>query len=296
MSKAARLDMLTLHAMLWNQKKGDSLHQALSPRYVKTCQRLLDETAMLAVLKTQLHLSDEMVSQWISDVMEWAAGETRDASDNLQGTTHTGLQRSIEGLYLSVRQRKLNLYRQNDSNKLRHRLRRKLAEEKKLLFQEIQKHNKLDSAANIDAAVVEHSLSGESTVSPIWPWEVHDSANIGTKKRLHDQVMTTKRLQEEKNILVMEMAQHCTWLQNLALVLKNKVAESGGESGDKGAEGLCSLLRRRNTEVSEGLQVVLQKYKTALGPEASVIQNIEEEDQSVHSSPDTSEDEEESII
>ena len=39
--------------------------------------------------------------------------ETRDASDNLQGTTHTGLQRSIEGLYLSVRQRKLNLYRQN---------------------------------------------------------------------------------------------------------------------------------------------------------------------------------------
>ena len=52
-------------------------------------------------------------------------------------------------------------------------------------------------------------------------------ANIGTKKRLHDQVMTTKRLQEEKNILVMEMAQHCTWLQNLALVLKNKVAESG---------------------------------------------------------------------
>ncbi|CAL8234900.1 unnamed protein product [Boreogadus saida] len=178
------------------------------------------------------------------------------------------------------------------TNKLRHRLRRKLAADKKLLLQEIQRHNKLDSAANIDAAVVEHSLSGESTVSPIWPWEVHDSANIGTKKRLHDQVMTTKRLQEEKNILVMEMAQHCTWLQNLALVLKNKVAEEGGESGD---EGLCSLLRRRNTEVSEGLQVVLQKYKTALGPEASVILNIEEEDQSVHSSPDTSEDEEESI-
>ncbi|CAL8294689.1 unnamed protein product [Arctogadus glacialis] len=295
MSKAARLDMLTLHAMLWNHKKGDSLHQALSTRYVKTCQRLLEETAMLAELKTQLHCSDEMVSQWISDVMEWAAGETRDTSDNLQGTTHTGLQRSIEGLYLSVRQRKQNLYRQNDSNKLRHRLRRKLAEDKKLLLQEIQKHNKLDSAENIDAAVVEHSLSGESTVSPIWPWEVHDSANIGTKKRIHDQVMTTKRLQEEKNILVMEMAQHCTWLQNLALVLKNKVAEEGGESGDKGDEGLCSLLRRRNTEVSEGLQVVLQKYKTALGPEASVILNIEEEDQSVHSSPDTSEDEEESI-
>jgi hypothetical protein len=33
---------------------------------------------MLAVLKTQLHLSDEMVSQWISDVMEWAAGGKHD--------------------------------------------------------------------------------------------------------------------------------------------------------------------------------------------------------------------------
>lgn len=51
------------------------------------------------------------------------------------------------------------------------------------------------------------------------------------------------------------------------------------------------------SEVSEKLQVVLQQYKTALGPEASVLLQIEEEeeDQSVHSSPDTSEDEEENI-
>ncbi|CAK6975960.1 uncharacterized protein LOC115539225 isoform X6 [Scomber scombrus] len=222
MLKAARVDMLTLHAMGWNHKKSDSLHQAVSTRYVKTCQRLLDENAKLEELKTQLHCSDEMVSQWISDVKECVAGDT---SDNLQGTTHTGLQRSIEGLYLSVRQRKQNLYRQNDSNKLRHRLRRNLDGDKKLLLQAIHNFNELDSAAQIDAAVVEHSLSGESTVSPIWPWEVHDSANIGIKKRLHDQVMTTMRLQEEKRILVMEMAQHCTWLQNMALVLKNKVAE-----------------------------------------------------------------------
>lgn len=41
--------------------------------------------------------------------------------------------------------------------------------------------------------------------------------------------------------------------------------------------------------------MVLQQYKTALGPEASSILHIEEEDQSVHSSPDTSEDEEENI-
>ncbi|KAK9970033.1 hypothetical protein ABG768_028172 [Culter alburnus] len=293
MSKAARVDMVTLHAMGWNHKKSLSLHQALSTRYVKTCQRLQDETARLAALKTELHCTDELVSQWLSDVKEWAADETPDTSHATQGTTHRGLQQSIEGLYLSVRQRKQTLYRQNDSSKFRHRLRRKLAEDKKLLLQEMQKYNGLvlDSATNIDVAAVEHSLTGESSVSQIWPWEVHGSANISIKKQLHDQVMLAMRLQEEKSILVLEMAQHCTWLQSLAVVLKNKMAEE-----DKGNEGLCFLLRRRLSEVSERLQVVLQQYKTALGPEASVLLHVEAEDPSGLSSPDTSEDEEENTV
>ncbi|XP_058624139.1 uncharacterized protein LOC131535024 isoform X2 [Onychostoma macrolepis] len=293
MSKAARVDMLTLHAMGWNHKKRLSLHQSLSTRYVKTCQRLQDETARLAELKTELLCTDEVVAQWLSDVKEWAAGETPNTSHSSQGTAHRGLQQSIEGLYLSVRQRKQTLYRQNDSSKLRHRLRRKLAEDKKLLLQEIEKYNSLvlDSATNIDVAVVEHSLTGESTVSQIWLWEVHGSANILIKKQLHDQVMLTVRLQEEKSILVLEMAQHCTWLQSLAVVLKNKIAEE-----DKGNEGLCCLLRRRLSEVSERLQVLLQQYKTALGPEASALLHVEAEDQGGLSSPDTSEDEEENTI
>ncbi|XP_028977256.2 uncharacterized protein LOC105009293 isoform X4 [Esox lucius] len=244
MSKAARVDMLTLHAMGWNEKKNLSLHQALSTRYVKTCQRLHDETARLADLKTELDCTDEVVSQWLSDVKEWAAGETPDTSSASQGTTHRGIQQSIEGLYLSVRHRKRTLYRQNDSSKFRHRLRRKLAEDKKLLLQEIQKYNNLvlESATTIDVALVEHSLTGESTVSQIWPWEVH------------------------------------------------------GNDVDLGDEGLCCLLRRRLSEVSERFQVVLQQYKTALGPEASVLLHVEEENLSGLSSPDTSEDEEENTI
>ncbi|XP_050957788.1 uncharacterized protein LOC127158862 [Labeo rohita] len=282
MSKAARVDMLTLHAMGWNHKKHLSLHQSLSTRYVKTCQRLRDETARLAELKTELLCSDELVSQWLSDVKEWAAGETPDTSNASRGATHRGLQQSIEGLYLSVRQRKQTLYRQNDSSKLRHRLRRKLAEDKKLLLQEIDKYNGLvlNTATNIDVAVVEHSLTGESTVSQIWPWEVHGSANISIKKQLHDQVMSTMRLQEEKGILVLEMAQHCTWLQSLAVLLKNKISEEDNE-------GLCCVLRRRLSEVSERMHVALQQYKTALGPEASALLHVEAEDQSGLSSPDT---------
>ena len=43
-------------------------------------------------------------------------------------------------------------------------------------------------------------------------------------------------------------------------------------------------------------QVVLQQYKTALGPEASVLPHVEEEEQSDFSSPHNSEDEEDNTM
>lgn len=98
--------------------------------------------------------------------------------------------------------------------------------------------------------------------------------------------MLTRRLQEERSILLLEMAQHCTWLQNQTVILQKNLAREG-----KGNDGLCCLLRRRLAEVSERLQAVLQQYKTALGPEASVLQ-IEEDNQIAISSPETNEDEE----
>ncbi|KAK1904270.1 SWM histone demethylase complex subunit phf2 [Dissostichus eleginoides] len=195
-----------------------------------TSKRLLEETASLEELKTELHcVSDDMVSTWISDVKEWASG-TSETSGTSEDILQTALQQSIEGLYLSVRQRKQSLYRQNDSSKLRHRLRRKLADDKKRLNQEILKYNQLvhDSARGIDVAAVEHSLSGGSIMSALWPWEVH---GMGIQEKILDQVMLTRRLQEEKGILLLEMAQHCTWLQNMAVALKNKVAEEGKSSG-----------------------------------------------------------------
>nr|XP_033941668.1 uncharacterized protein LOC117448465 [Pseudochaenichthys georgianus] len=184
---------------------------ALTTKYMskadewKTSKRLLEETASLEELKTELHcVSDDMVSTWISDVKEWASGTSGTSEDILQ----TALQQSIEGLYLSVRQWKQSLYRQNDSSKLRHRLRRKLADDKKRLNQEILKYNQLvhDSARGIDVAAVEHSLSGGSIMSALWPWEVHGMANFTAKKNILDQVMLTRRLHEEKGILVLEMA------------------------------------------------------------------------------------------
>ena len=63
-----------------------------------------------------------------------------------------------------------------DSNKLRHRLRRKLTADKKRLLQEIKKYNSLvaDLSKRIDVALVDHSLAGQST-GAIWPWEDYGS-------------------------------------------------------------------------------------------------------------------------
>ncbi|XP_073704470.1 uncharacterized protein [Garra rufa] len=214
MSKGARVDMLTIHAMAWNYQKITTLHRALSARYVKTCQRLQEETASLAELKESLACTDEAV--WVSDVREWAAGET----------TGTSLEQSIEGRYLNVRQRKQALYHQNDSGKFRHRLRRKIAESKRLLMKDIETYNSHEPAMPIDFNEVEQSLSGDNP-SPTWPWEIHGSAQIEEKLKFFNKAMLKMRLEEERTILVQEMAQHCSWLQNLQATLRRKTSEEG---------------------------------------------------------------------
>lgn len=201
-SKGARVDMLTIHAMAWNYKKITTLHRALSARYVKTCQRLQEETASLAELKESLACTDEAV--WVSDVREWAAGDT----------TGTSLEQSIEGRYLNMRQRKQALYSQNDSGKFHHRLRRKIAESKRLLLKDIETYNSHEPAMPIDVNEVEQSLSGDNP-SPTWPWEVHGSAQIEDKFIFFNKAMLKMRLEEERTILVQEMAQHGSWLQKL---------------------------------------------------------------------------------
>ncbi|XP_056456437.1 uncharacterized protein LOC130390471 isoform X2 [Gadus chalcogrammus] len=283
MSKAARVDMLTVHAMGWNHHKAETLHKALSTRYVKTSKRAEEEAERLSQLQKDLQCSNAMAVQWIAEVKEWAESETPVTGLHV-------LQQSIEGLHLGLKQQKQTLYRQNDSNKLRHRLRRKLTEDKKRLLQEIDKYNSLvaDLSKRIDVALVDHSLAGQST-GAIWPWEDYGSVTIGVKKRLHDQEMLKTRLEEELPILVLEMALHCTWLQNLGVALKTELARYEDENG------LHCLLARRLAEVEERHQMVLQRYKTALGPLASVLLDVCEEEECDPMglvSPDTSEDEE----
>ncbi|MEY6150786.1 hypothetical protein WJE43_25215, partial [Salmonella enterica subsp. enterica serovar Corvallis] len=68
--------------------------------------------------------------QWVSEVKEWTAGTT----------SQNDLEKTIEGLYLSIKQRKYELYRQSVGNKRRHQLRKKIAAEKRALEDAITKH------------------------------------------------------------------------------------------------------------------------------------------------------------
>lgn len=52
------------------------------------------------------------------------------------------------------------------------------------------------------------------------------TALLSQKKYLHDQHMIVTRLDEEKHLLVVEMAQHCSWLNEVGK-LQRQLAQEG---------------------------------------------------------------------
>ncbi|XP_051272930.1 uncharacterized protein LOC127372973 [Dicentrarchus labrax] len=278
MTKSARNDMLTIHAIGWNQRKQDGLHLALSSRYVKTFQKAQEESQRLEDLSRELGCPENMVQQWVHDVKQWAA----DDSLGTQRDDQQNLQQSIEQMFLSVHQKKASLYTQTDSNKIRHLRRRKLREEKKKLLETIKLYNEqVSNEEQIDVVKVESRLSvvgGDTGADLIWPWEVHssESSNILTKKKIFDAYMSKMRLQEERVIVVREMRQHCTYLRGLAENIRTKMSEmstvrTSGSLSEVGHRGLQCLLQKRLADVDEKFQLVCASYSQALGPNAASL-------------------------
>ncbi|KAI2647104.1 Lysine--tRNA ligase [Labeo rohita] len=75
MAKSLRTDMLTVHAIGWNQRKENDLHIALSSRFKKTVEKTLEVTGSLKKMQDQLHCCDDMLKQWVVDVKQWASSE-----------------------------------------------------------------------------------------------------------------------------------------------------------------------------------------------------------------------------
>ncbi|XP_048066670.1 uncharacterized protein LOC125280281 isoform X3 [Megalobrama amblycephala] len=231
MSKAARVDMITLHARGWNVRKKRNLHKYLSTRYLKYCQRFVRlsinytfETIRktkevkddIEAIKKSTQRSEEELQQWVTDVRQWAV----DTPDDLRTDDPVALQHLIEGLFLGIQQKKRDLYRATDRNKQRHKIRRRIREDKKKLFNAISQYNDLPTTT-VFVDSVEDLLATES---PIWPWDSETDTSLGVKKKVFDKVMQLERLVEEEVILVEEMKQHWTHLTRSYRALKDQAS------------------------------------------------------------------------
>ncbi|KAI4793012.1 hypothetical protein KUCAC02_032990 [Chaenocephalus aceratus] len=193
--------MLTIQASGWNKRKAANLEQTLAKRYMKTVQRITEATEDLEKLTAELLYGRE--------------------------------RKTIEGLYLSIKQRKYQLYRQSGGNKRRHKLRKKIVEEKKALEDAITEHNAV--AGEADKLPPPNELLAEDNYS--WKWECH--GDMVQKKKVYDKVMLLTRLKEEAVILVHEVKQHWEYMRSVAGKIDHLSSQlSEGITGQSSTEAL----------------------------------------------------------
>ncbi|XP_041825540.1 uncharacterized protein LOC121629810 [Melanotaenia boesemani] len=83
----------------WNKRKAENLDLTSAKRYIKTVQTISEASEDLDKLTKELSIQEDTVQQWVSDVQEWTAG----------------IVENCHLLYLSIKQRKYQLYRQAGS-------------------------------------------------------------------------------------------------------------------------------------------------------------------------------------
>ncbi|KAL3975355.1 hypothetical protein ACER0C_021241 [Sarotherodon galilaeus] len=182
MSKAGRTDMLTLLALGWNKRKVEQLGRTLSQRYLKIIRILREQVESLNATKNELGVDDDTLQQWVADVQKWA--EETDQTDGSLGA----LQGRIEELVVIIRVRTQSLYRQNDSNKRRHRIRKVILDEKKRLAAAVDDYNKL-------AEPTKQIVSSDALIqTDIWPWQSTSEPSLvgmseDAQKGLHSLVL-----------------------------------------------------------------------------------------------------------
>ncbi|RXN23936.1 hypothetical protein ROHU_022371 [Labeo rohita] len=126
------------------------------------------EAANLESLKQEFSISVEDVDRWVCDVRHWAATE-KHSSDSSQEE----LQREIDEIIYSIRRKKQDLYRQNDSSQTRQRKRRRIGELKKTLSEKIVLYNAIPGC--------EEKIDTEAACSlcdVILPWEAQGDDHV----------------------------------------------------------------------------------------------------------------------
>ncbi|XP_062414077.1 uncharacterized protein LOC134122785 isoform X1 [Pungitius pungitius] len=284
MAKAVRTDMLTIQASGWNKRKAEHLDRTLAKRYIKTVQRIPDASTDLKQLTTELAIQEDTVQQWVCDVQQWTTGATV-PNDSRQNT--------IEGLYLSIKQRKFHLYRQTVGSKQRHKLRKKIAAEKIALDEAIADYNTVvgdaDKLPPPDELLVKENFS--------WPWQCH--SDMIEKKKVYDKVMLLDRLKEEAVIVVQEIKQHWEYMRSMARKIEDLSSQlSEGITGqsstealtESGREGLLCILKRRLCEVQAQQTSARATYLHILGQHMVSLDDSSSEEENLDSSSSTDED------
>ncbi|RXN05330.1 hypothetical protein ROHU_033475 [Labeo rohita] len=213
--KSGRADMITMLAIRWNHRKMENLHTTLAKRFFKTTQRAEMEAASLESLKQEFSISVEDVDRQLCLFLFYQEKHSSDSSQE-------ELQREIDEIIYSIRRKKQDLYRQNDSSQTRQRKRRRIGELKKTLSEKIVLYNAIPGC--------EKKIDTEAACSlcdVILPWEAQgDVVSLRLKRRLFDQVMLVRRLEEEKIIIIKEMTQHYQHLKKVLDKLDRLLGET----------------------------------------------------------------------
>ncbi|CAM4568525.1 unnamed protein product [Leuciscus chuanchicus] len=218
MSKAGRTDMLTLMAMRWNQQKFKNFR----PKPIRS--QCLD----LESMRTQLAVTQVEVEGWVTDIKEWAEVKCLHffSSQQQQNADLDAVTSRMEVLVASIKRRSQRLYKGTDGSKGRARIRRKIREEKAILSSVVEKYNSM--VPDTERIVFDNILSDET----VWPWQLShgDTVDLKTKRKAFDVVMAIRRLEEEKKIVLSEMAKHWKSLSTRADTLKEMSCQLSSEA------------------------------------------------------------------
>ncbi|XP_077078810.1 uncharacterized protein LOC143732013 isoform X5 [Siphateles boraxobius] len=185
-----------------------------------------------------------------------------------------------------------------DSNQTRQRKRRRFGELKKTLREKIVLYNTIPGCEEKIDTEAACSLSDDF----ILPWEAQgDVVSLRLKRRVFDQVMLVRRMEEEKIIIVKEMTQHYQHLKKTLEKLDSllqetkediKIHNPPRELTEEGHRGLyCCILHKRHI-LQQKLAAVTSTYGSVnTDPSFFTLEEDVEEESEDNSSPELSEEE-----
>ncbi|XP_045897470.1 uncharacterized protein LOC123964666 [Micropterus dolomieu] len=181
----------------------------------------------------------------------------------------------MEVLVASIKRRSQRLYKDTDGSKGRARIRRKIREEKAILSSVVEKYNSTDT----ERIVFDIILSDET----VWPWQLShgDAVDLKIKRKAFDVVMAIRRLEEEKKIVLSEMAKHWKSLSTRADTLKEMSSQLSSEAlqselwalNEEGFKGFLTLTLRKKQEVTRMMKHARDCYAQVLTGTSMDFQN-----------------------